>query len=371
MNSVSIQVLGGINQWLHNLMFRRASGTEFGQASDAVYMFIFWTSVVSFVVLMTLMGVFMVRYRRRPGVIGPRSVSHNTPLELFWTIVPTIFLVFMFFYGFWGFADAVVAPGNAMVLDLHAQKWQWSLTYPNGAMSGKVMSTPTGGEAYDPSRNNPQAPIKHLGSVEVPLIVVPVDTPVQFRMISSDVIHAFWVPDFRAKFDVMPNRYTTYWFHARPDQLGDHWIFCAEYCGDNHSEMLGILRVVPWEQYQETVEKWGPAGMDPVEYGKFLYKARGCAGCHSVNGDKNTGPTWLNMFGYEHEYTDGKKRLSDDNHVRESILVPGAAVRLGFPNQMTPFAGVLSEKEISALISYIRTLSDKGGGSESAPASGK
>lgn len=361
--------MAGLGDALIRLFFRKPSGTEIGGTADGVFMFIFWWSVVLFVGLMGLMFWFMFKYRRRPGRIGPRSVSHNTALELFWTIVPTIFLVFMFFYGFWGYADAIVAPAESLLLDVRGQQWSWMVTYPNGAITGKVMSTATGGEeAYDPAKDNPQAAIKNLGAKSIPLIVVPVNTPVQLRMISSDVIHAFWVPDFRIKFDVMPNRYTNVWFEATEDQIGDHWVFCAEYCGQDHSEMAAVLRVVPMAQYREVVEdKWGPKSLPPVEYGRVLYNSK-CFTCHSVNGDKNTGPTWLNLYGNEHEYTDGKKRLADDNHIRESILTPGAAIRLGFPNQMTTFAGSLGEHEISSIIAYMKTLSDKGGTAATPPA---
>ena len=353
--------MAGLGDWLIDLFFRAPAGSEFGETADGVFMFIFWWSVVLFVGLMGLMFWFMWKYRRRPGAIGPRSASHNTPLELFWTIVPTIFLVFMFFYGFWGYADALVAPTESLLLDVRAQQWSWTVNYPNGAGTGKVMSTPGGGEAYDPAKNNPTAPIQHLGAVKIPLIVVPVNTPVQLRMISADVIHAFWVPDFRIKFDVMPNRYTAVWFHAREDQIGDHWVFCAEYCGKNHSEMLAVIRVVPQDQFEAVMREWGPEGMPPVEYGEFLYNNKGCFTCHSIGGEKNTGPTWQNLYGYEFEYKDGSKILADDNHIRESILTPSKHVRLGFPDQMPPFAGQLNEKAVAGLIAYIRTLSDKGG----------
>lgn len=368
MNIVPVNTLGGIGDALVRMFFREPAGSEFGQTSDWVFMFIFWWSVVLFVILMGLMGWFMFKYRRVPGTIGARSPSHNTPLELMWTILPTILLVFMFFYGFWGFADALVAPGHSLMLDVQARQWSWTVTYPNGAITGKVNSVPgdiPADEQYGRARGNPGAPIKHLGAVSIPLIIVPAQTPVQLRMISNDVLHAFWVPDFRMKFDVVPNRYTAVWFEAREDQIGDHWVFCAEYCGNNHSEMLAVMRVLPKDEYEATVRAWGPEGLPPAEYGAVLYRGQGCAGCHSTDGAKNTGPTWLNMYGYEFSHTDGSTRTVDDNHIRQSILVPGGSIRAGFTNQMTPFQ--LSEKEIGALIAYIKTLSDRGGTPDAPP----
>jgi cytochrome c oxidase subunit 2 len=363
--------MAGLGDWLTDLFFRRPAGSEFGETADGVFMFIFWWSVVLFVGLMGLMLVFMWKYRRRPGTTGPRSASHNTPLDLFWTVVPTIFLVFMFFYGFWGYADALVAPAGALLLDVEAQQWSWTVAYPNGAETGPIMSTPDAPEhAYTGKGGDPQAPIRNLGSKSVPLIIVPVGTPIQLRMISKDVIHAFWMPDFRIKFDVMPNRYTNVWFEAREDQIGDHWVFCAEYCGDDHSEMLAVMRVLPKADYDYMItEKWGPAGMEPAKYGQILFRGR-CSSCHTDDGSKLIGPSWLNLYGYEHQYTNGKTILNDDNHIRESILNPGKDVRLGYPDQMTSFAGVLNEKAISAIIAYMKTISDKAPKGETAPQEG-
>lgn len=353
---------GGIFRLAHEAQFGREAATEHGRESDAVYMGIFWISVVAFVVLMALMVVFALKYRRRPGIAPPRSPSHNTPLELVWTIVPTIALVWMFFAGFWGFAKAVVAPAGALELFLEAKQWQWTVTYPNGAVTGALQTSPkvSVGDTWDVTRN-PKAPHAHLGSKEVPIIVVPAGRPVLFRMISIDVIHAFWVPDFRGKLDVVPNRYTNYWFEADESRIGDHYVFCAEYCGQDHSEMLAVLRVLPADEYQAVIDEWATP-KSPVEFGRLTWR-NNCSSCHSIDGSKNTGPTWQNMWGYPVEIGQGPAQAGvvDENYVRRSILDPGYQVVAGYKNQMQSFTGRLSEAQINALIVFMRSLSDRGG----------
>jgi len=205
---------------------------------------------------------------------------------------------------------------------------------------------------------------------------VPEDTPILLRMISTDVIHSFWAPDFRMKQDIFPNRYTSYWFQADP--LGaealtmparddahidrdypyrDHIIFCAEYCGDLHSEMFAVLRVVETDVYEAKIAAWARPTGTLAERGQMVARRRGCLTCHTTDGGSSTGPTWKDLYGSTRQFTDGSTRVADDNYIRESIWNPGTQIVQGFANQMTPFAGIVSEDEIRALTAYIGTLS--------------
>jgi len=181
-------------------------------------------------------------------------------------------------------------------------------------------------------------------------------------MISEDVIHSFWLPDFRIKMDLYPNRYTGYNF--RTPKLGsdeayrDHWLFCAEYCGDYHSEMAGIIRVVPRAAYDSWLTQVESGG-DPIQVGKLVYQSK-CAVCHSADGSQNTGPTWLNSYGYPVEFQDSASLEDrDDNYLRESILNPAAKIVAGYPNQMPSFDGQLSEAQLRGVIEYYKSLSDR------------
>ncbi|MFN5946650.1 MAG: c-type cytochrome [Phycisphaerae bacterium] len=368
---------------------REPAMTEAAKDTDYMFMWLWWFCVIWFVGLMGIMAYFCIVYRRKPGKIAERSASHNLTLELAWTIIPTLFLVWIFFKGFWGYMEKMVpaSAGNGMELKLTGYKWSWDLEYPNGLVINRgVSSTSFGAEA-------------------VPVFYVPADVPVKLRMNSTDVMHSFWIPDFRVKQDLIPNRYTGMTFTAIgpkdgmpgvlvhpsskeeetrnrayvpgsslgriapeyvPELAGvkytDHWVFCAEYCGTYHSEMAAVIRVVSQEDYDKwmayMVKRSTPT--DPVEWGKLLYKGK-CMSCHSVDGSKNTGPTWKNLYGYQHDYTDGKKIVADDNHIVESIRNPGLHVRVGYANNMNAFSEAqMPAKQVEAIIAYMKSLSDRG-----------
>ncbi len=333
------------------MMFRGSRGATYSAETDAMFMFLFWFSTAVFVGLMGAMVWWTIKYRWKPGQRLKYSPAHNTALEVTWTVIPTIIVVFMFLFGFWTYTKQQIAPSNAVVLSLSAKKWNWDLTYPGGI------------GATESVRN---------GAVDIPVFLVPEDTPIQLQMISDDVIHSFWVPDFRFKQDVFPNRFTTYWFQSEkltdadrdnpdlPYRNREHWVFCAEYCGDNHSEMAAILRVIPREEFDKWLREPWPEGMRPEEIGFKLWTLKGCNACHTLDGSAGTGPTWKNLAGYEHTYTNGQTILADADHLRNSILNPGNEIRSGYTNQMPTYAGSISNQDLGRIIAYMNTISDKG-----------
>ncbi len=248
------------------------------------------------------------------------------------------------------------------IIMLTGKKWSWDFVYPTGAVT----------QTFAP-----------LGSRQTPVFYIPAGKPVRLRMISSDVMHAFWVPDFRVKQDVLPNRYTTIWFEAKApggdkrltekeepaiaDKLKvlagvpyeDHWVFCAEYCGTEHSEMSAILRAVPADAYQAWLNFVSdPSGLAPAKYGEIMFKAQ-CASCHSVDGGANTGPTWQATYGNPAIPIEGQPPVvGDENYILESIRNPAAKVHQGFKNQMTPFPeSQLSNQKVEAIIAYMKYVS--------------
>jgi cytochrome c oxidase subunit II len=343
--------------------------SDTAREAGSLFGFIWWVSVASFVLLIGLTVAFMIIYRRKPGIPAQRSASHNTPLELAWSIIPLLVMFWMFFEGFRIYVRQQVAPAGGPTLNLTAQRWTWSLEYPNGAQSDTYTTayTPAGRERSYTAASQP-----------MPVFYVPEDTPILLRMISTDVIHSFWVPDFRMKQDIFPNRYTSYWFQADPlgpesltmpaqddphidrdYQYRDHIIFCAEYCGDLHSEMYGVLRVVKKDIYEAKIAAWARPTGTLAERGAVVARRRGCLTCHTVDGSTSTGPTWQNLYGSTRQFTDGTTVVADDNYIRESIWYPGTKIVQGFTNQMTPYAGIVSEDEIRALTAYIGTLSSQ------------
>jgi cytochrome c oxidase subunit II len=329
---------------------------EAAPQSDYLYMVIFWISMVSFIFLMVLMVLFTVQYRRRPGVPIQRSPAHNTPLELTWTVVPLIALVWIFFEGFWGYIGGQTGGSLPEEISLTAQKWSWNLLYSNGAQSPEFVV---------------------VGTEPVPVLVAPAGMPVLLRMTSMDVIHSFWVPDFRWKQDVFPNRYTAFAFTASKiedldpalTQTGkhadgteyrfiEHYIFCAEYCGDKHSEMAGVLRVLPPADYVKVVNDWAKPKGPPAAKGFAWYKIKGCISCHSIDGSNKTGPSWKDLYGNPKiELEGGGVVTADENYIRESIYEPAAKVHKGFPNQMVSFQGTVNQEQLSDIIAYMRSIS--------------
>lgn len=363
MAGISPKVLSTAS-FMDRFWFGDSSFTEAGRSGDWMFMFIWWLSVFFFVLLMVLMVYFSYRYRRRPGQHAPVSPAHNTPLEITWTVIPTIFFVVMFFEGFRGYVKLNYAPAGAIQAYLLAYQWSWELEYPGGQVSSEATMTSVGTRASNPEQ--------HFSSIKAPIWYFPEKQPVVLRMTSRDVIHSFWVPDFRVKMDIFPNRYTSYTF--TPDALDDtapimedaevgayryrdHIVLCAEYCGDNHSEMAAVIRVVPREIYEAKLEIFGSPRGTLAERGRVISQQRGCFACHSVDGSSNIGPTWKDLYNNEFQYTDGSTIRVDDNHIRESIYEPAAKIRVGYPNQMVSYQGMISAEQLNWIIAYMRTLS--------------
>jgi cytochrome c oxidase subunit 2 len=311
------------------LMMPPASSTI---ASDVDWLFylILYISIFFFVLVVGAATYFFIKYRRR-GEIAPTSqVDHNIKLEIAWTVIPLAIVIVLFFLGFSLYMRMNVAPKDALEVKVTAQRWLWTFDYPNGINS-------------------------------VNELVVPAGKPVKLLMSSNDVIHSFFVPDFRVKMDVLPNRYTSVWFNA--PNPGQHTIECSEYCGKGHSEMLGVVKVVSDREYTEWLESAaGPGEGIPLEsYGEKLFTTKRCVTCHTVDGSINVGPSFLHLFGENVYLRGGSQVRADENYLRESILTPEARVVDGFEPVMPTYQGLLKSRDIDALIAYIKSLGQKQG----------
>lgn len=348
--------------WWHN----HVDASNFASGSDAVFFYIFWVSAFFFVVLMVLMAYFVIAYRRVPGKAPERSASHNTPLELAWSIIPSILMAVMFIWGLYEYIPMRVPPADSEVIQVHASQWNWSWTYDNGAQTQMLETI-----ADQPS----------------PVFALPVDRPVKFVMSSADVIHSMWIAAFRIKRDVFPNMYTNQWVTAKqithrydettkefvPLQPGVNdgfYLTCAEYCGDQHSQMWARVMVMAEADYQRWKSAMASTDSIPaLELGQKLHKIKGCNACHSVDGSPGTGPTWKGIWGETHTFSNGAApAVVDANYIRESVLEPAVRVRTGFPNQMVSYQGRLTDREIYALALYIESLSSNPADVEAAKA---
>ncbi|HBS28332.1 MAG TPA: cytochrome c oxidase subunit II [Phycisphaerales bacterium] len=357
-------VLG--SSWWDRLWFRgEVETSNFAGSSDAVFFYIFWVSVFFFVVLMALMGYFAVRYRRMPGVAPERSPSHNTVLELTWSVVPTILMAVMFFWGLYAYIPMRVNPSDSEVINVTAQQWGWNWVYDNGASTLQT---------------------EVIADAAAPVFALPVNRPVKFIMSSKDVIHSMYIPAFRIKRDVFPNFFSTMWVeptvvsHRWDEELKDfvpiapgandgYYLACAEYCGDQHSQMWARVIVLSDVDYRRWKDKQASTDGIPLDkLGELLFRSKGCVSCHSIDGSRGTGPSWKGSWGQTHRFADGGSAVVDENYIRESILEPAKHIVQGYPNQMVSYQGQLTDRELLALITFFRTLSDNPADAEAAKA---
>lgn len=325
---------------------------------DWAWNIILWTTTVFFIIVVAAMTFFVIRYRRRPNAGATSTVTHNTPLEIVWTVVPLIIVIGFFFVGFKGFINFDNPRSDAVVIDVKGQKWSFQFTYPNGAVSDTLY--------------------------------VQKDVPVRLNLHSVDVLHAFYVPAFRIQRNLIPFRQTTLWFiptqtsppPTRSDP-GGFAAFCTQYCGDQHSKMYTRVHVLDKMDFDARMtelanpfkEKEGEKNVF-VPYkvlGERLYRQMGCASCHSLDGKPNTGPTWKDLFKKDHTFsaappgytlTAGDRDDKWEEYLGEAMTDPGKHVVSGFQNQMPSFAAQLSGSEPNiekrrALVEFIKSIGNQ------------
>lgn len=318
---------GGETFW-----FPSQASTNASRVDDLFY-FIFYVSLFAFIAIVLATIIFSLKYNRsRVGLVPEDSPHHSTRIEIVWSVIPALFMVAMFWYGFKDYVDRRNPPADSYQVIAKSQKWNWTFQYPNGAES-------FGG---DPAIDDGDG------------LVVPIGKPVVVRLESSDVLHSFFVPAFRVKMDAVPGRYNYVWFEA--SELGEFPLYCAEYCGTKHSRMLATVKVVSQEDFDAWLEEASDlSSLPPVERGQRLFAAK-CAACHTVDGVRSVGPPMDGLYGTEETLDNGEKVLVDDNYLRESMLDPNAKVVATYPAAMTSFAGQLDDDEINAIIEYIKSL---------------
>ena len=302
------------------------------QAVDVDWMWNLEVIAMSFLfaLIVVPLAYSLVVFRRRKGdTTDAEHMEGNTQLEIAWTIVPLFIVMAYAYLGAINLADTQRADPQAMVVKVTGLQWSWTFEYE---------------------------PVNGVAVVSKELHV-PVGKQILLRMTSNDVIHSFWVPEFRLKQDLVPGRITQ--LRVTPTREGDYKVRCAELCGTAHYRMEQPVVVSSQEEFDTwfaaALEEAITASQTPEGRGQALVTANGCGACHSINGAAGIAPTWFGLYEHEVELTDGSVVVADDAYLTESIRTPQAKIVKGFENQLMPTYG-FSDEEIADLVAYIKTL---------------
>jgi cytochrome c oxidase subunit 2 len=290
--------------------------TKVAAQVDQVFLLIFGTSAAILVFITMLMVWFVIRYHhtRSPKAADIRG---NVLAEVIWTVIPSILVMGMFYYGWASFKALRSVPADAMRVQVTARMWSWVFEYENG----KRAST----------------------------LYVSVDRAVRLDMTSVDVIHSFFVPAFRIKMDTVPGMQTYAWFQAQRE--GTYDILCAEYCGLRHANMLSTVEVMAKDDFRQ----WYESSAQGNEAAIGLLESYGCTGCHSLDGSEEMGPTLLNIYGARRSVTDvngTREIIVDEPYLRRAIVEPDAELVAGYEG-MPSYKEEMPQQDLDAIIKYL------------------
>ncbi len=300
-----------------------SGASNFVEGVDLSFAIILGTSLFFLVAITIVMIYFVIRYRKSKNP-NASNIHGNNTLEIIWTVIPTVLVLVMFYFGWMGYKPMREVPEDAIPIKVYGQMWSWSYEYENGKISDKL--------------------------------VVPLDKAVKLDLISRDVIHSFYIPAFRIKEDVVPGANNYMWFIAQEE--GSYNVFCAEYCGERHSYMLSTVEVIPETDYLAWLEKSDvPEGEHP---GLTILKRNACISCHSLDGSKLIGPSFKGIYGRkETVLEDGKEYeiIVDDEYIINSTNDPNTQVVKGYtPGLMISYTDQLSDDDRIQIIEYMKTL---------------
>ncbi len=314
-------------------MFPEQAST-FAWQVDYLYFYLIAISAFFGIGVIIAMGFFAIKYREKEKFATPKEIHGSIPLELFWSFVPFVLSMTIFLGGAYVYYEQYRMPADSMEIFVVGKQWMWKMQHGTGQR-------------------------------EINELHVPVNTKIRLTMTTEDVLHDFFIPAFRTKADVVPGRYTNMWFEAT--KTGKYRLFCAEYCGLNHSGMGGWIYVMSKEDF----DKWlagNTSDQTPVQAGEDLFTNKlGCASCHA-GGDSQRGAKLEGIFGKEVKFVDGNTAIVDEQYLRNSILNPGGQIVEGYPPIMPTFKGQVTEEQLGYLVAYIKSLSGATTGTSTAPA---
>jgi len=307
------------------------AASEYAREWDKLYAYLMAVSVFFTVAICGVIVFFAIRYRRRSDADRPAATKDGKLLEILGSVIPFILVMIMFFWGAKLYFDARIPPKDSIEILVTGKQWMWKMQHPNGKR-------------------------------EINDLHVPVGVPIKLTMTSEDVIHSFYLPDFRKKMDVLPGKYTQMWF--LPEKEGRYHLFCAEYCGTEHSLMIGNLHVVSQAEYERWLSTGGTGGMavssnpdDPVAAGQALWEVHCMAACHTGSPGA-IGPNIHHAFGTMRELETGEFILMDENYVRNSMINPNDDIAKGYPAVMNSFRGTLNNNQMNQIIAYLKSVGE-------------
>ena len=327
-----------MNELMRKILFLPEQASTWATEVDHLHYFVITVTMVSAAAVAAVAMLLFVRFRRRSEDQLTPHVEPKALHEVLFIGVPLAFFLLWFAIGFPLFVKLQSPPKDAMDVYVMGKKWMWKFAYPGGPNGVDVLRVPAG-------------------------------RPVRLLITSRDVIHSFFVPDLRLKQDAVPGRYSQTWFQAKGP--GRHQVFCAEYCGIGHSAMLGeVIAMEPSEfdawisearaRTQAVAQDTPDERLNPItslpEQGRRLAGEYGCFKCHTVDGTRHIGPTWLDLYRKTERLQDGKAIVADEAYLTESMMDPAAKLVAGYQNVMPTFQGRIPGPEIAAIVEFIKTL---------------
>jgi cytochrome c oxidase subunit II len=308
-------------KWMTNFAIIPPEASAIAPQVDALLVFMTLVSLVGLVLVGLLITGFSILYRRDKNPVATQ-IEGSTLLEATWTIIPLGLFLVMFVWGSILYFRIYTPPPNAMNIYVVGKQWMWKAEHPGG---------------------------QH----EINSLHVPIHQPIQITLISQDVFHSFSIPAFRVKREAIPGRYTTVWFEAT--QVGTYHLFCTQYCGTQHSGMIGDVTVLTADDYKKWLAQ-STSGVSLAQNGERLFASLSCNACHNGQPDSR-GPSLAEVYGSKLMLTSGQPVLVDDAYLRQAILNPSSHITQGYAPIMPTYQGQISEEGLISLVEYIKNLS--------------
>lgn len=288
---------------------------------DEVFYFLTFITVFFSVLIFGCIFYFMIKYRRRSEDDLPEQIHGSLPLEVIWTVIPSIICAVIFVWSSYLYVRNSRPPRNATDIYVIGKQWMWHIQHPEGPR-------------------------------EIDTLHIPVNQAIKLTMTSQDVIHAFYIPAFRVKKSVLPGSYNEIWF--TPDKVGKFHLYCTEYCGAGHSKMIGWVYVMSQRDYTAWLDGQ-MKDQSMAQEGARLFAQLGCSTCHAANGT-GQGPSLEGIYGKPETLKDGSTRIVDETLIRQAIITPNSVLLPKYPPIMPTFQGQVNELQVLQLMAYIKSL---------------